>query len=101
MLVADVLVTDYSSLIFEYAALDRPMLFYAFDLDEYVSARDFYEPYSEFVPGRIVRTFDELLTALRAGDFGQDKVRPFALRHIPSEPGSATDRIIDQLVLAS
>ncbi len=101
MLIADLLVTDYSSLIFEYAALDRPMLFYAFDLEEYVSARDFYEPYAEFVPGRIVRTFDELLAAIRASDFEQDKVRPFARRHIPAEPGSATDRIIDQLVLGS
>ena len=59
------LVTDYSSLVFEYAALGRPMLFFAFDLDEYVASRDFYEPFTSFAPGRIVRTFPELLDALR------------------------------------
>jgi CDP-ribitol ribitolphosphotransferase len=100
LLIADALVTDYSSLIFEYASLGRPMLFYAFDLDEYVAARDFYEPFEAFTPGKIVRTFPELVDALRRGDFEQDKVAPFARRHLPADPGSATDRIIDQLILA-
>lgn len=101
LLIADVLVTDYSSLIFEYAALGRPMLFYAFDLDEYVAARDFYEPFEAFTPGRIVRTFPDLVDAIRHGEFEQHKVPPFAARHLPAEPGSATDRIIDQLILSA
>jgi CDP-ribitol ribitolphosphotransferase len=100
LLLADVLVTDYSSLIFEFAALGRPMLFFAFDLDEYVASRDFYEPFTSFAPGRIVRTFPELLDALRRGDFEHEKVAPFAAAHLPAESGSATDRIIDQLILA-
>jgi CDP-ribitol ribitolphosphotransferase len=100
LLVADVLVTDYSSLVFEYAALGRPMLFFAFDLEEYVAARDFYEPFTAFAPGKIVRSFSELLDALRRGDFEQEKVAPFAAAHLPAESGSATDRIIDQLILA-
>ena len=99
LLISDLLVTDYSSLIFEYAALGRPMLFFAYDQDEYIATRDFYEPYETFVPGRIVRTFDELVSAIRARDYQHEKVEPFARRHLPSEPGSATDRIIDQLIL--
>jgi CDP-ribitol ribitolphosphotransferase / teichoic acid ribitol-phosphate polymerase len=99
LLISDLLVTDYSSLIFEYAALGRPMLFFAYDQEEYVATRDFYEPYETFVPGRIVRSFDELMTAIRARDYQAEKVEPFARRHLPSEPGSATDRIIDQLIL--
>ena len=42
------------------------MLFFAYDLEEYISTRDFYEPFEEFVPGRIARTFDDLLDALRS-----------------------------------
>ena len=101
LLLADLLVTDYSSLVFEYAALGRPMLFYAFDLEEYTSTRDFYEPFEEFVPGRIVRSFGELLEAIERQEFDVEKVRPFAQRHLPSTSGSATDRIIDELILPS
>ena len=61
--------------------------------------RDFYEPFEAFAPGRIVRTFPELLAAIRDGDFEQHKVEPFARQHLPAAPGSATDRIIDQLIL--
>jgi CDP-glycerol glycerophosphotransferase (TagB/SpsB family) len=99
LLIADVLVTDYSSLVFEYATLGRPMLFFAYDLEHYVASRDFYEPYESFVPGRIVRTFEELLDAIRREDWQHEKVAPFARRHLPDRPGSATDRIIDELIL--
>ena len=50
------------------------MLFFAYDLDEYVDARDFYVPFETFVPGRIVRTFAELLDAIRRDDYEADKV---------------------------
>jgi CDP-ribitol ribitolphosphotransferase len=99
LLISDLLITDYSSLIFEYSTLERPMLFFAYDLDEYVASRDFYEPFEEFVPGRIVRTFPELLDAIRRQDFEAEKVGPFAARHVPIRDGSATDRIIDELIL--
>jgi CDP-ribitol ribitolphosphotransferase len=91
----DLLVTDYSSIVFEYSTLGRPMLFYAYDLDEYVGSRDFYEPYESFVPGRIVRTFDELLDAIRREDYQLEKVEPFAHRHFDHLDGGSTDRVID------
>lgn len=101
LLIADVLITDYSSLVFEYSALGKPMLFFAFDLDDYVASRDFYEPFEAFAPGPIVGSFPELLAAIRSDCFDLDRVDRFARTHLPSAPGSATDRIIDQLILAS
>ena len=98
LLISDLLVTDYSSIVFESAALGLPMLFFAFDLDEYVASRDFYEPFTSFAPGRIVRTFAEMIDAIRAEDFEAHKVEPFAAAHLPPRGGSATDRIIDQLI---
>jgi CDP-ribitol ribitolphosphotransferase / teichoic acid ribitol-phosphate polymerase len=95
----DVLVTDYSSIVFEFSTLLRPMLFYAYDLDEYIAHRDFYVPFEEFVPGRIVRTFDQLLAAIRDDDYEADKVAAFARRHFDHLDGRATDRIIDELIL--
>ena len=95
---SDVVVTDYSSLVFEYSTLGRPMVFYAYDLEEYISTRDFYEPFEEFVPGRIVRTFGELLDALRTGEYEIEKVAPFAKRHVSHLDAGSTDRVIDLLI---
>lgn len=94
----DLLITDYSSIVYEYSILGRPVLFYAYDLDEYVASRDFYEPYESFVPGRIVRTFDELLDAIRRDEYEIEKVAPFAARHFDHLDGGSTDRVIDLIL---
>ena len=91
----DLLVTDYSSIVYEFSTLGRPMLFYAWDLEEYVAGRDTYEPYETFVPGRIVRTFPELLEAIRREDYELEKVAPFAERHFEHRDGRSTDRVVD------
>ena len=99
LFITDLLITDYSSVIYEASILDIPMLFYAFDLEEYIASRDFYEPYEDFVPGRIVRSFDELMAAMAAGDYQQEKVAPFCERNFEYRDGHATDRVIDWLIL--
>jgi len=95
---ADLLVTDYSSIVYEYSTLGRPMLFYAYDLEDYVASRDFYEPFESFVPGRIVRSFDALLDAIRREDYQLEKVDPFARRHFDHLDGGSTDRVIDLII---
>jgi CDP-ribitol ribitolphosphotransferase len=95
----DLVITDYSSIVFEYSTLGRPMLFFAYDLDEYVATRDFYVPFESFVPGRIVRTFPELLDAIRREDYESDKVAAFAARHFAHLDGGSTDRVIDELIV--
>jgi CDP-ribitol ribitolphosphotransferase len=100
LFVVDLLITDYSSIVFEFSALGRPMLFFAYDLDEYVAERDFYVPFEEFVPGRIVRTFPELLEAIRRDDYRAEKVDAFVRAHFAHLDAGATDRVIDELVLA-
>ena len=54
LFVTDLLVTDYSSVVFEASLLNIPMMFYAFDLYDYISSRDFYYDFEGFVPGKIV-----------------------------------------------
>jgi CDP-ribitol ribitolphosphotransferase / teichoic acid ribitol-phosphate polymerase len=94
----DLLVTDYSSIVFEYSILGRPMLFFAYDLDDYIASRDFYVPYEQFVPGRIVRTFDQLIDAIRRDDYQFEKVADFARRHFAHLDAGSADRVIDQLI---
>jgi CDP-ribitol ribitolphosphotransferase len=99
MFVVDLLVTDYSSIVFEFSTLGRPMLFFAYDLEEYIGERDFYVPYEAFVPGRIVRTFPDLLDAIRRDDYQSDRVGAFAQAHFDHLDGTSTDRVIDELVI--
>jgi CDP-glycerol glycerophosphotransferase (TagB/SpsB family) len=62
---ADVLMTDYSSIYFDFLLLDRPIVFYAFDLEEYTRRdRPLYDAYEEAAPGPKATTMDELESAL-------------------------------------
>ncbi|MBS3464299.1 CDP-glycerol glycerophosphotransferase family protein, partial [Staphylococcus aureus] len=81
LFVTDLLISDYSSLIYEYAVFKKPMIFYAFDLEDYITTRDFYEPYESFVPGKIVQSFDALMDALDNEDYEVEKVVPFLDKH--------------------
>ncbi|WP_135806644.1 CDP-glycerol glycerophosphotransferase family protein [Halorussus marinus] len=60
----DALVTDYSSVYFDFLLRNRPVAFYAFDLDRYRAERGFYFDYEAVTPGPVARTFPELLAAL-------------------------------------
>ena len=63
MLVADLLITDYSSCIFEASILELPMLFYAFDEEDYIRNRDFYFDYEQLAPGPVEHTMEGLIRA--------------------------------------
>lgn len=62
---ADALVTDYSSAYFDFLLTERPILFAAFDLEEYVSeSRELYFEYAEVVAGPIVKNWEELCASM-------------------------------------
>ncbi|MBW8486986.1 CDP-glycerol glycerophosphotransferase family protein, partial [Actinomadura parmotrematis] len=66
LLVSDVLITDYSSVMFDFALLDRPMIFHAPDLDDYAGrARGAYFDLAQHAPGPVTADEDGLLDALR------------------------------------
>jgi CDP-glycerol glycerophosphotransferase len=64
LLLADALVTDYSSLMFDYALLDRPMVFFAPDLEDYARSRGTYFDLRREAPGPVVAEPEELFAAL-------------------------------------
>lgn len=99
LLIVDLLITDYSSVIYEFSTLNRPMLFFAYDLDTYAAERGFYQPYESFVPGRIVQSCEELIDAIRRNDCQVEKVQPFAMRHVGGTDGRSTDRVVDLITL--
>jgi CDP-glycerol glycerophosphotransferase (TagB/SpsB family) len=99
MLVSDVLVTDYSSVIFEFALLGRPMVFFAPDREAYERERGFYADYRTFVPGPIFETSDEVATYIRTAEFDLDRVARFRHASFDVADGRATARVVDELVL--
>lgn len=101
LFITDLLITDYSSVIYEASTLSIPMLFYAFDLEQYIASRDFYEPFDTFVPGKIVKNFSELMKAIETADFEHEKVEPFRDKNFEYRDGHSTDRVIDWLILGT
>ena len=93
---ADICISDYSSLVFEYSLFEIPMIFYAYDYDNYCDWRGFYYDYSEFTPGPVVQTEDELLNSIKNIDtqFDKQKVIDFKEKFMGSCDGHATERII-------
>ena len=95
LMITDLLITDYSSVVYEASILDIPMLFYAYDLQEYIATRDFYSDYEKFVPGKIVTTQNELLMAIKEQDFEQEKVREFCKLNFDIQDGKASQRVAE------
>lgn len=63
---ADLLITDYSSIYFDYLFLDRPVVFFHYDMQQYLKdSREFYFEYEEMTPGRHVKTEEALLEGIR------------------------------------
>lgn len=99
LMTADICITDYSSIIFEYSLLGRPMIFFANDLADYYDERGFYYPYQEFVPGVIVTNMKELEDTLENIDsFSLEKVRKFRETYMSGCDGHATERILAEVL---
>jgi len=101
-LVADVLVTDYSSAMFDYAITGKPMVFFTYDLAEYRdSLRGFYLDLEAEAPGPLLATSAEVIDAVRDIDTVavsyRDAYQRFATRFCPLDDGKAAARVCDRL----
>lgn len=106
MLAADILVTDYSSLMFDFAISRRPMLFHAPDLEEYENrVRGFYLEYEETVPGPITTTQAQLVEAVKGATKNHVKFLPrieaFTEKFAPNDDGNAARRVVERVFKAS
>ncbi|UOY02424.1 CDP-glycerol glycerophosphotransferase family protein [Blastococcus sp. PRF04-17] len=98
-LAADVLVTDYSSAMFDFAVTGKPMIFYTYDFAHYRdTVRGFYFDFVPDAPGPVVHTLPALLEALSGLDAVQgeyaDRYRRFQETFCHLEDGHATDRVL-------
>ncbi|WP_409295796.1 CDP-glycerol glycerophosphotransferase family protein [Peribacillus sp. SCS-26] len=96
--ITDVLISDYSSLVFEYALLERPIIFYAYDLEDYLQDRGFYYDYESFVPGPIVTTTDGIIEAVREGHFDMEQIKAFKDKFFDHQDGNSAKRFVQTLI---
>jgi CDP-glycerol glycerophosphotransferase (TagB/SpsB family) len=99
MLAGDILVSDYSSIIFEYALLNRPMAFLAPDLAAYERERGFFFDYRSGVPGPVMEETEQLARWIQAKQFDLQRVRAFAVASFDVMDGRATERFVSDVAL--
>ncbi|MFF4830855.1 CDP-glycerol glycerophosphotransferase family protein [Streptomyces sp. NPDC001315] len=102
-LAADALVTDYSSIMFDYANLDRPIVIYADDWETYATTRGVYFDLMAEAPGQVARTQEELTEIFASGawrDEGAAKARAaFRRRFCEYDDGRAAERVVRRVFL--
>ncbi|MCX4738821.1 bifunctional glycosyltransferase/CDP-glycerol:glycerophosphate glycerophosphotransferase [Streptomyces antibioticus] len=103
MLASDVLVTDYSALMFDYANLDRPIVVHADDWEAYRASRGAYFDITAEPPGHVSRTYRELAWLLASGSWrDEDSTRlraAFRERFCAYDDGRAAERVVRRLLL--
>ena len=102
-LAADALITDYSSIMFDYANLDRPIVLFTADWEVYRQARGVYFDVLAEPPGVVTRTEQELVEAFRSGEWRGAPARrlhaAFRERYCPYDDGLAAERVVRRVFL--
>ncbi len=92
--VCDILITDYSSLIFEYSLMLKPAVFYAYDLEGYDADRGFYINYKEEMPGPICNSTMEIISEIKNGAFDVTRMKAFRNKYMRKCDGHSTKRLL-------
>jgi CDP-ribitol ribitolphosphotransferase len=97
LLISDILITDYSSVMVEYSILSKPIIFYPFDLNYYYNhERGFYFDYNN-VPGPIAKNTMDIINIIQNNDFDIEKIDSFAYKNHEYLDDKSSKRIIDYL----
>lgn len=97
LLITDVLVTDYSSVIFDYFLLDKPVVYYTYDLEEYKKERGLYYPFEDYVYGEITKNTNELIKAIKNPKMDEDKRDKFNDLFMEACDGKSTEKTYDYI----
>lgn len=98
LIIAEVLVTDYSSVIFDYYLLNKPIVYYAYDLEEYENERGLYYDFKEYVYGQVVTDYKELVEAISDKDLSFNLREKFGRKFMSSCDGHSTERVCNWIV---
>lgn len=102
LLITDILITDYSSVMFDYANTGRPIIFFTYDLENYRdNLRGFYMDFEKEAPGPLVYNTDEVIKKIKnieeVSDVYQPKYNEFQKKYCYLEDGYASKRVVDRV----
>lgn len=95
--VCDILITDYSSIVFDYSLLNKPAIFYAYDLNEYEKEVGFYLNYRDEIPGAICTSTMDVIKEVKNGSFDVSSMKSFREKYMSACDGYATQRLLDKI----
>lgn len=93
MLIADVLVTDYSSVIFDYCLTGKPIVYFAYDLEKYKNERGLYFPFEDYTYGEIVVKSEDLRDSIKRENHMKKNRYNFKNKFMSSCEGNSTPKI--------
>ena len=99
MFASKLMITDYSSVIFEYSLLNKPVIHYCPDFEKYLSIREFYLNFNHELYGDIVKTPEELIEKIENKDYKRNTIRLdiFKKKFMSACDGHATERVVELL----
>lgn len=98
MMISDIMITDYSSAIFEYSLLERPMMFFASDYYDYIDERGFYIDFRTDLPGKVYTDTLSMAHDIKNGNFEIEKVKKFKKQTFEVADGKASERFVNELI---
>ena len=101
--ISDMLITDYSSVMFDYALLDKPMLFFTYDFDAYCNdLRGIYVDFKKEAPGPLLYTADEVIDAIENIDEEMKKcssqIKLFKEKYLTYENAYSSEKVVRKLI---
>lgn len=92
LLVTDILITDYSSVIFDYVLVNKPIIYYTYDLEEYKNGRGLFFDFEEYVYGDVTKTNDELIKSIKSYNMANELREKFIRKFMSACDGKSTEK---------
>lgn len=99
LFITDILITDYSSVIFEYSFFKKPVIFYIPDYKEYDGSRGFYYSFSKYTYGDVAKNNKELIYSIKNEKVNDKKLNEFFDFFCGACDGKSTERVVKKLIL--
>lgn len=98
LVVSDLLITDYSSIPFEYTLLKKPMIFYPYDLEEYQENPGIWDKYENIVPGPLAYNTEDIIWIIKNQVFDRKKYAEFHRTWNEYSDGHSSEKLVDYIL---